>query len=889
MNATRSLYEIGPLRLDPEARVLTHAGAPLALGARAIAVLTALVSQAQEYVSKSAILDAAWPGLVVEEANLAVQISAIRRALARVPGGDGWIETLARRGYRFVGPVVAVADPRAAATVDRTRTNLPQLLTSFVGRERELAEIKQRLPNTRMLTLTGTGGIGKTRLALQAAAEVREAYRDGVWFVDLSPLVDPTLVPSAVAQVLKVKEAAGQPLRATLCAHLRGKEVLLILDNCEQVLAAVADLAEALLGATAKVTLVATSREALHVGGEQVYPVAALPVPGRTADAKGIARSDAVQLFVERARAHRPSFDLEGPRARAVADICVRLDGIPLALELAAARVAVLPVEQIVRLLDQRFRLLSSGSRSDVPRHQTLRAMLDWSYDLLNANEQKLLARFSVFAGGFTLAAAEVVAIGDTIAKDDIVYLLIALVEQSLLVADEDGDRYRMLETVREYAREKLTASGSADALRTQHRNYFLALAEEAAVKLRSGEQVEWLRRLDEEHENLRASLDWGLRQAEPGPTLELCRLLQYFWTTRGHLSEGREWCARALRMPGIHQLPREHSAALNCAGMLAKHQSDHLAALALMEECLAVERPQGNRPRIAIALGNLGLANCDLHNLTTARAQHEESLAIMREVGNQAGIAATLNNLSKVAQLQGDLTSARAMLEEGLTIKRALGDRERIATSLGNLGDVTLDQGDVAGARALYDECLAIMRELGNREHIAMAIECLGRVALIQGDHSTARRLGEESLAIMRELQHGNGIADALHLLGNVILEQGDVATARQMHQDGLAIRRERGDSHGMVASLAGLAAVIAAGAQVLRAARLWGAVEQGRADNNSPLPRHEQPRHDARVAAARATLADDAAFDRAWHEGRGLTLEQAIELALKEAAEQG
>ena len=421
MNATRSLYEIGPLRLDPEARVLTHAGAPLALGARAIAVLTTLVGQAQEYVSKAAILDAAWPGLVVEEANLAVQISAIRRALARVPGGDGWIETLARRGYRFVGPVVAVADPRAAATVDRTRTNLPQLLTSFVGRERELAELKQRLPSTRMLTLTGTGGIGKTRLALQAAAEVREAYRDGAWFVDLSPLVDPTLVPSAVAQVLGVKEAAGQPLQATLCAHLRGKEVLLILDNCEQVLAAVADLAEELLRATAKVTLVATSREPLHVGGEHIYPVTALPVPGRTTDAKGIARSDAVQLFVERAKAHRPSFDLEGSRARAVADICVRLDGIPLALELAAARVAVLPVEQIVRLLDQRFRLLSSGSRSDVPRHQTLRAMLDWSYDLLDENEQKLLARFSVFAGGFTLAAAEVVAAGDTIAKDDVV------------------------------------------------------------------------------------------------------------------------------------------------------------------------------------------------------------------------------------------------------------------------------------------------------------------------------------------------------------------------------------------------------------------------------------------------------------------------------------
>ena len=501
----RSLYEIGPLRLDPEAQVLTREGAPLALGARAVAVLAALVGRAPESVSKSALLDAAWSGLVVEEANLAVQISAIRRALAQVPGGDGWIETLARRGYRFVGPVAAVADQRApVAAADRTRSNLPQMLTSFVGRERELAEIKRLLPSTRLLTLTGTGGIGKTRLALQAAAECARCYRHGVWFVDLSSLTDPTLVPNALARVLKVKESAGVPLVKTLSDHLQGREMLLILDNCEQVLAAVAALADALLRATTKITLVATSREPLRRFGEQVYPVTALPLPDRAGGAKTIARSDAVQLFVERARQQRPSFDLQGSRARAVADICVRLDGIPLALELAAARVAVLPVEQIERLLDQRFRLLTSGSRSDVPRHQTLRAMLDWSHDLLEEKERKLLARFSVFAGGFTLAAAEAIAIGDPIAKDDVVYLLIALVEQSLVVADDDGDRYRMLETVREYAREKLAASGSAELIRAQHRDCFLALAEEAEPKLMGAEQAAWLQRLEAEHENLR-------------------------------------------------------------------------------------------------------------------------------------------------------------------------------------------------------------------------------------------------------------------------------------------------------------------------------------------------------------------------------------------------
>lgn len=483
----RKVYKIGPFLLDPEARVLTHEGAAVALGARAVAVLTALVSRANEPVQKSAILDAAWPGLVVEEANLAVQISAIRRALARVPGGEGWIETLARRGYRFVGPVVESAGQRVTPIArDRKRTNLPEQLTSFVGRERELAEIKQFLPETRLLTVTGTGGIGKTRLTQQAAIEVFDAYRDGVWFVDLAPLRDPALVPSALAQVLQVKESAGQPLVSALCNHLRTKEILLILDNCEQVLDACARLTETLLREAGQVTVMATSREPLHVAAEHTHPLAALPLPDPKADAPSIARCDAVQLFVERARQHRPHFDLQEQRARAVAQICVRLDGIPLALELAAARVAVLPVEQIVRLLDQRFRLLTSGSR-ELPRHQTLRAMIDWSYELLDEAEKALFARLSVFSGGWTLAAAEAVCGGDSIAKDEVVYVLIGLIEQSLVIADEDGDRYRMLETVREYAREKLTSSGKTEAVIQRHRDFYLALAEETEPN-RAGE-----------------------------------------------------------------------------------------------------------------------------------------------------------------------------------------------------------------------------------------------------------------------------------------------------------------------------------------------------------------------------------------------------------------
>ena len=342
-------YKIGPLDLDPEARVLIHAGAPVPLGARGVAVLTALVSHARDYVHKSAILEAAWPGLVVEDANLAVQISAIRRALARVPGGEGWIETLPRRGYRFVGPLIEVVGPAEtpATTTDAALSNLPQVLNSFVGRGRELDEIKQRLPTCRLLTLIGTGGIGKTRLALQTAAEVCNGYRDGVWFVDLAPLINPALVPSAVAQALRMEESAEKALVKTLCDRLQAKELLLVLDNCEHLLKGCADLAEILLRETAGVTIIATSREPLRVELELTYPIDILPLPDPDADAQAIARSDAVQLFVERVRQHHPRFDLQEHRAHAVAEICLRLDGIPLALELAAARVAVLSVEQI--------------------------------------------------------------------------------------------------------------------------------------------------------------------------------------------------------------------------------------------------------------------------------------------------------------------------------------------------------------------------------------------------------------------------------------------------------------------------------------------------------------------------------------------------------------
>jgi predicted ATPase/DNA-binding winged helix-turn-helix (wHTH) protein len=473
------LYDLGPFRLDAKVGALTRAGMPAVLGARAVAVLTVLVEHAHQFVSKSGLIDAAWPDVIVEESNLAVQIHAIRRVLSEVPGGEHWVETLAKRGYRFVGPVTALPDSGGR---DGTRSNLPEPVTSFVGRERDLVEIKRLLPTKRLVTLVGVGGIGKTRLALQIAGEVIAAYRDGVWFVELGSLRDPALVPTSLAQVLGVPERAGKPLTDALCAHLRKLQVLLILDNCEHLLGAVAQLVDALLSKAADTTILTTSREPLRTAGEQVYPLQPLSLPESEASVETMARSDAVQLMVDRVRRQLPDFELTSARAPAVAELCIHLDGIPLALELAAARTRSLSVEQINARLGDRFHLLTGGARTALPRQQTLRATLDWSYDLLSEDERVVLRRLAVFPGSFTVEAASAVASDARIDDFAVIDLLSQLVARSLVIADTSAlrARHRLLETTRAYALEKLTEAGETDAIARRHAAHFRNVFERA-------------------------------------------------------------------------------------------------------------------------------------------------------------------------------------------------------------------------------------------------------------------------------------------------------------------------------------------------------------------------------------------------------------------------
>jgi len=753
--------------------------------------------------------------------------------------------------YQVVHPNLRQDFP-ALRSLEATPNNLPQQATSFIGREKELAELKRLLARTRLLTLTGSGGCGKTRLSLQLTADSLEQFADGVWLVELAPLSDPGLVPQTVATVLGLKEESGKPISQMLTEHLKDKRLLLLLDNCEHLLDGCANLVDALMRQCPHLTILASSREALGIGGEQTYrvPSLSLPDPKQAHTPASVAPFEAVQLFTDRALLARPDFEVTHQNASTLASICHRLDGIPLAIELAAARVRSLSIAEIDSKLDQRFRLLTGGSRTALPRQQTLRSLIDWSYDLLHDPEKLLLQRLSVFAGGWTLAAAEQVCAGEGVEDSEVLDLLTSLSDKSLVVVEQnDGlSRYRLLETVRQYARERLLQSGGGEALRERHRDYYLTLAETAEPKLLGAEQTQWLQRLGEEHDNLRSALEWSLVEEGSGAGLRLCGALQRFWATRGHLSEGRAWCVRVLGKAGAEERTQERAKALNAAGALAWYQGDYPAARTLNEESLAIQRQLGDRKGAAASLNYLGGVACDQGDYSAARALCEESLAIRRELGDRWGMAGSLNNLGNIARHQGDYPATRALHEESLAISRELADRSGIAHSLNNLGNLADEQGDFASARALHEECLAIMRELGDRR----------------------------------------GMSASLDNLGNLASDQGNFVSAGALYQESLAIGRELDDRRGIAFSLGGLAGVAAALGSSLRAARIWGAEARLRAEIGSPLPPNDRADYEQSVAAARAALGDDAVFDHAWQEGRALTLERAIELALEETVEQ-
>jgi predicted ATPase/DNA-binding CsgD family transcriptional regulator len=608
--------------------------------------------------------------------------------------------------------------------------NLPIQLTSFVGRMREIAEVARLLSATRLLTLTGAGGSGKTRLALEVAAQALEAFPDGVWVAELASLSDPALVVQAVTTAVGLRDESGRPLVSTLVDYLRPRRVLLVLDNCEHLIDACAHLTEALLRSCPDMRILATSRQALGIPGETAWrvPSLSLPDPVRLPSTDRLTTYEAVRLFSARATAAAPGFVLTDSNAPAVVRLCHRLDGMPLAIELAAARVRALTPEQIASRLDDRFRLLTGGGRTVLPRHQTLRATMDWSYDLLSERERTLLRRLSVFAGGCTLEAVEAVCAGGDVTPTDVLDLLTQLSDRSLVTVEmrEGEARYRLLETVREYGRMQLREAGEAEETQRHHCQWYVALVERAEPELRGPNQIAWLDRLEENRDNLRAAFEWSRTDMSGiAVGLRLAAALRDFWDIRGPIAEGRAWLDDMLSLyEGA--IPAMRVKALNCAGHLAHRQGDYQKVSELCGEALALAEVERDKKGTAEALHHLAHAAEGAGDNYRAAELLESCVGLQRAVGNTLGLATSLNCLANSARLRGDYRRAAALFEEALALFHSLGDKRGRATVVHNLGYVVLRQGDSHRSRALFLEGMTLTKELGDRR----VINCLAGLA---------------------------------------------------------------------------------------------------------------------------------------------------------------
>ncbi len=722
--------------------------------------------------------------------------------------------------------------------------NLPTQFAPVIGRAKELAAAWPLVlrDEVRVLTVVGPGGIGKTTLALELARQLMDNFPDGVFLVPLASVNDPSLVISTIATTLGVKEEAGRALIESLAKSLEEKQMLLVVDNFEQVIAAAAYVAE-LSNACSKLKLLVTSREQLHIRGEREFPVPPLELPDlkRLPPLDALSENAAVALFAQRAHAVRPDFEITHENMRAIAEICIRLDGLPLALELAAARSKILTPQTMLARLENRLGLLTTGARDLPSRQQTLRNAIAWSYDLLDGAEKALFGGLSVFVGGFTLEAAETVC--DAVADLSLEAMdgLSSLADKSLVRrAEVDGEmRFTMLETIREYATECLNATGQQAKFRQKHADLFLAMVERARS---SGLPEEaWYNRLELEHDNLRSALGWLTESGETEQTLRLAGSLGMFWCTRGHFTEGRKWLQSALSGSGNAQ-PRTRARSLRAAGLLAQYQGDY----------------------------------------SQARLLYSEGISICRSVGEKLGMASLLSSLGTLARTEGKHSEARSLAEESLAMYRESGDKRGIASSLNYLGSVAFTQGDYARARSLYQESLVAFRELGDKQGIAASLINLGNIAHQSGDYAAARSLLEESLAILRQVADKRTVASALCNLGYVAQGQGHHKTACSFYEEGLTIFQELGEKLGMANSFEGLAEAAEALGQAERAARLFAAAEALREAIGAPMRDAARANYETKVAGVRAKLEDEA-FAAAWAQGRSMGLEQAIAYALK------
>ncbi len=701
-------HRFGPFELEPDKRQLLKDGATISLRPRAFDLLVALVDRAGHLVTKDELFDQVWPNMVVEKAALHVQVSALRKVV-----GSEAITTVSGRGYQFTLPVTK--GDGEANRASKSKHNLPYQLTSFIGREQEIAQLEELVTANRLVTLTGAGGAGKTRLAIEVASRLTGAFPDGVWLVELAALSDPRLVPQAAAQALALPEQPTRPVIETLSDYFASKKLLLALDNAEHLLEGCVQFADLILRRSPDVAILVTSRERLGMTGELTYRVPSLTVPGtNNLTPETVSPYEGVRLLVDRAKLLRPDFSVTAENAASLASICYRLDGIPLAIELAAPRLRSMSAKELSQRLDRRFALLTDGSRTALPRHRTLRSTIDWSYDLLTDVEQAMLHRLAVFAGGWTLAAAEHACTGDGIEKSDTIGLLTSLADKNLVITEEHegATRYRMLETIRQYALDRLRETDEEVTWRSRHFACYLALAEESFQPLRAREQRQWLDRLAREIDNFRTALKWATEQ-KLSAAFRMVPENYRSWVRRVHVAEAREWFSGLL-------------------------------------DAIPMDQAKWDRGRALRALCELALRQGDLDGV---KRLYRESVALLRELDDARAPAYLQTMEALLEMVRGQYANAEPLLKNGADLARAIGETFLVAVNLGNLAIVVHSRGDGERATSLFEESLTLAREVGDVFLESHILSYKGRAELSDGDLVSAEASFAESLAIAREL----------------------------------------------------------------------------------------------------------------------------------------
>jgi predicted ATPase/Tfp pilus assembly protein PilF len=814
-------------------------------------------------------------------------------------------------------------------TMEHPPTNVPVQRNPLIGRECEMETARNLLlrDDIALITFTGSGGTGKTRLAIQIGLEMLDHFKDGVYLVRLEPLIDPDLVIPTIAETLGIHEAPGsRPIADILKEFLREKQMLLLLDNFEQVME-VAPFISELLETCPTLKIVVTSRIPLHLRAEKEYPVPALagPPKGKFTNLDSLLQYAAIELFIQRAQAVKPDFAVTDANAPAVAGICYRLDGLPLAIELAAARSKLLTPQAILTRLQSSLTFLTSGAPDLPARHQTLRSTIAWSHALLDKEEQIIFGRLAIFSGGCTLEAAQAVCTDGR--SVDIFSILESLFDKSLLHSETRAMelRFSMLETIREYALERLVETGELDELHSRHARYYLSFVQDAEPHLLNSDQLTWLEQLEAEHDNLRTALSWLLGNEKGELALQLAGALSQFWSMHSYLNEGRQWLEKGLAIAKKgHASASDQSKALYWAGFLAYRQTDLTSARNLFKDSLALARQSGEKKMAANALNGLGNAAWTHGDIAMALASYQESLALRRDIGDKSGISISLSNLGNVAWGQSDYTAARGYYEESLLLDRDAGDRQAIAWTLTHLGALCTTQADYARADLLLEESLALSRTMGDRSclaetlnnlgllardkglfiqakaycqesldiyrHIgdkggtADAIKNLGLAACGQGDYSSARSYFEESLAIGRQEGHKPAIAASLEGLGLVAFAQSDLAAARQLFLESLTIWWDMGYKPGVAASLERLAGTVCASGEAQLAAGWLAAAQALRSAIQAPLPVVDVAWRQKSYDSACQLLGSEV-FSAVWAKGSALPLEQVIDEVIKQA----